>query len=104
MSQSGSVTLVTAIELARKINAAAISVVERRASLYVDLATALSQAGRIEESFRALRSAEALAPEEIAARPSVRQLVIDLLVRAPRHLVPALRTLAERVGAVGSLE
>ena len=94
----------TAIELARKIDPISVSVVERRASFFVDTATALAQAGRVEESYRALRSAEALAPEEIAARPPVRQLVVDLLVRAPRHLVPELRALAERVGAVGSLE
>jgi hypothetical protein len=94
----------TAIELARKIDLNSVAVTERRASLLVDVAAALSQAGRIEQSYRTLRAAESLAPEEIAARPTVRHLVADLLARAPNHLVAELRELATRVGLAGQLE
>ncbi len=94
----------TAIELARKIDLDSLAVIERKASLLVDAATALTQSGRVEQSYRTIRAAEALAPEEMAARPAVRQLVVDLLVRAPRHLVPELRQLAARVGATGPFE
>jgi transcriptional regulator with XRE-family HTH domain len=94
----------TAIELARKINPDTVAVTERRASLYVDAAVALLQAGRLEQSYRTIVAAESLAPEETRARPTVRQLVADLVVRAPNHLLPELRELAARVGATGMLE
>jgi len=94
----------TAIELALKIDLASVAVTERKASLLIDAAAALLQTGRLEQSYRTVCAAESLAPEEIAARPTVRQLVADMLVRAPSHLVPGLRELATRVNAIGLLE
>ncbi len=94
----------TAIEVARKIDVDSVALVERKASLLIDVAAALSQAGRVEQAYRTIRAAEAAAPEEMAARPMVRQLVADLVVRAPSHLLPALRELAKRVGATDLLE
>jgi hypothetical protein len=94
----------TAIDLARRIDLQSATIVERRASTLVDVALALSQCGRVEQSYQALRSAEALAPEEILARPSVRHLVLELLAQAPSSLSPALKALACRVHAPGVVE
>jgi transcriptional regulator with XRE-family HTH domain len=91
----------TALELSRAIDLNAVPLTERRVSLLVDTAIALWQCGRVEQTYHTLRSAEGMAPEEMAARPSVRRLVVELLVHAPKHLVPELKELAVRVGAAG---
>jgi transcriptional regulator with XRE-family HTH domain len=93
-----------AIDLARTIDLGSVTIVERRASTLIDLALALSQAGRIEQSYQALRSAEALAPEEMYSRPAVRHLVLELLIHAPSSLAQQLKALARRVHVPGLLE
>jgi hypothetical protein len=90
-----------ALELARTIDHGLLPVVERRASLHVDMAVAWWMCGRIDEAYQSLRVAELLAPEELAARPSVRELVGDLLARAPNHVMPDLRAFARRIGVTG---
>jgi len=77
---------------------------ERRATLLLDVALALWQCNRIEQSYRTICAASTLAPEEIVARPAVRQLVADLLMRAPAHLFSDLKQLAIRVGVPGVIE
>jgi tetratricopeptide (TPR) repeat protein len=73
----------TAIDLARRIDPAVITVTERKASLLIDTARAYYQWGRYEKAYGLLRAAERTAPQEIAARPVVRSLVRDLVTVAP---------------------
>jgi hypothetical protein len=62
----------TAVDLARQINLAAITVTERKASLLVDVARAFFQWGRREQAYAVLRAAERTAPEEVAAACGLR--------------------------------
>jgi len=81
----------TAIDTARRINLDQVTVTERKASLLIDTARAFLQCGRHESAYLALRAAEDIAPQEIAARPAVRQLLRDLITAAP----PSVRRQAE---------
>jgi transcriptional regulator with XRE-family HTH domain len=89
----------SAINYARRVNLGQLSVTERKASLFVDAAQAFSQWGKHEKAFRALRTAEELAPQEVRSRPAVRSLVSDLLATAPPTLRPHLSEFAARIGA-----
>jgi hypothetical protein len=82
----------TAVDLARRIDLAAITVTERKASLLIDVARAFFQWGRYEQAYAALRAAEQTAPEEVAARPAVCALARNLAALAP----PAVRRDAEQ--------
>ena len=64
----------TAIDLARQIDPAAITVTERKASLLIDVAQAFFQWGKYGQAYTALRAAEQTAPQELAARTPVRTL------------------------------
>jgi hypothetical protein len=88
----------TAIEHARRVPLAAISVPERHARLWVDVARAWHQWGKPAECYRALLAAERAAPEEVHGRPAVRTLAADLLTR-PRARMDGLHDFATRVGA-----
>jgi hypothetical protein len=88
----------TALDVARHIDLEAITVTERKANLFLDAARALLQLGRHEQSYSALRAAEMTAPEEIAARPSARRLVADLVISCPPSLRAEARQFAARVG------
>jgi tetratricopeptide (TPR) repeat protein len=88
-----------AVDRARNVDVGAIPVVERRASLWIDIARAFSQWHKDEEAVRALLAAERIAPEEVRGRKAV-QLLVDQLRR--QHRGPssgALTDLASRVGA-----
>lgn len=89
----------TAIDLARRINLAAITVTERKASLLVDVARAFFQWGRYEQAYAALRAAEQTAPEEVAARPAVGALARDVAVLAPSGIRRDAEQFASRIGA-----
>ena len=93
----------TAIDLARGIDLGSVAIVERQASTLIDVALALSQCGRIEQSYQTLRTAESLASEEMYSRLAVRHLVLELLIHAPSSLEPELKALARRVHAPGHL-
>ena len=82
----------TAVDLARRIDLAAITVTERKASLLIDVARAFFQWGRYEQAYASLRAAEQTAPEEVAARPAVCALARNLAALAP----PAVRRDAEQ--------
>jgi hypothetical protein len=51
--------------------------------LIIDTARAFLQYGKHENAYLALRAARDIAPEEIAGRPAVRQLLRVLIVSAP---------------------
>jgi hypothetical protein len=89
----------TAVDLARRINLAAIAVTERKASLLIDVARAFFQWGRYEQAYASLRAAEQTAPEEVAARPAVRALVRNLATLAPPSVRREAEQFASRIGA-----
>lgn len=76
----------TAIDLARQINLAAITVTERKAGLLIDVARAFFQWGRYERAYAALRAAEETAPQEVASRPSLGTLVRNIAALAPASI------------------
>ncbi len=82
----------TAVDVARGIDLAAITVTQRKASLLIDTARAFLQWGRHEKAYIALRAAQETAPEEVTGRPSVHRLVRDLITSAP----PSIRRDAEQ--------
>ncbi|MEU8075155.1 helix-turn-helix transcriptional regulator [Catellatospora citrea] len=75
----------TAIELARKIPLDKVTIAERRASLFLDVARAYTMWGRHEQGLDALRAALKTAPEEITARPAAGRLITDLAALARGH-------------------
>lgn len=89
----------TAVDLARRINLAAIAVTERKASLLIDVARAFFQWGRYEQAHAALRAAEQTAPEEVAARPAVCALARNLAALAPPGIRRDAEQFASRIGA-----
>jgi len=89
----------TAIDLARQINPAAITVTERKASLLIDVAQAFFQWGRYGQAYTALRTAEQTAPQEVAARAPVRTLARNLAALTPLGLRRDAGHLADRIGA-----
>jgi tetratricopeptide (TPR) repeat protein len=89
----------TAVDLARRINLAAITVTERKASLLIDVARAFFQWGRYEQAYAALRAAEQTAPEEVAARPAVCALARNLAALAPPGIRRDAEQFASRIGA-----
>ena len=82
----------TAVEVARRIDLATVTVPERKASLLIDTARAFLQWGKPDKAYIALRAAEETAHEEVAGRPSVHRLVRQLVTTAP----PTLRRDAEQ--------
>jgi hypothetical protein len=90
----------TAVSLARTIALGQMAVPERRAMLMLDTARALTQWGRYERAFTAIRSAEGHAPEEVRGRRAVHQLITDLARRAPAPLQRRVHDYAISVGAM----
>ena len=89
----------TAIDLARQIDPAAITVTERKASLLIDVAQAFFQWGKYGQAYTALRAAEQTALQELAARAPVRTLARNLAALAPPGLRHDAGHLADRIGA-----
>jgi len=89
----------TAIDLARQIDPAAITVTERKASLLIDVAQAFFQWGKYGQAYTALRAAEQTAPQEVAARAPVHTLARNLAALAPPGLRCDAGHLADRIGA-----
>jgi tetratricopeptide (TPR) repeat protein len=75
----------TAITFARQVRVDRITLAERKASLFVDVAQAYTQWGRHEQALSALRAAYRIAPEEIRSRPAVHRIVDDLAVLSRGH-------------------
>jgi transcriptional regulator with XRE-family HTH domain len=85
----------TAVDVARSVDLAKLTVPERKASLFIDTARAFLQWGKHDRAYLALRAAEQAAHEEVAGRPSVHRLVRQLATTAP----PTLRRDAEQFAA-----
>jgi hypothetical protein len=85
-----------AVAAAARIVPASLPTTERRARYWTDTARAWATWGKREECVSALLAAEREAPEEIHARPAVRDLVSGLLVTG--RVGPELRGLATRCG------
>lgn len=75
----------TAIVFARRVQLDKITLAERKASLFVDVAKAYTQWGRHDNGLSALRSAYRIAPEEVRSRPAVRGIVTDLAALSRGH-------------------
>jgi hypothetical protein len=88
----------TAIDVARRVDLSKISVTERKAALLLDVSRAFLQWGRHEQSYTALRAAEATAHEEVAGRPSVHRLVRDLRGAAPASIRRDVDQFATQIG------
>ncbi|HEX5493691.1 MAG TPA: helix-turn-helix transcriptional regulator [Mycobacteriales bacterium] len=89
----------TAIDHARQVHSGAIRLPERQARYWIDVARAFDQWGKPAESFRALRIAETVAPEELCVQPKVRALALRLLATPTTPAMSGLRQFAVRVGA-----
>jgi transcriptional regulator with XRE-family HTH domain len=89
----------TAVDVARGTDLSGITVAERKATLLIDTARAYLQWGRHEKAYIALRTAEQVAPEEVAGRPSVHRLVRELAATAPPALRRDAASFAAGIGA-----
>ncbi|WP_019872440.1 hypothetical protein [Salinispora oceanensis] len=88
----------TAIAVARTVPLDKLTLVERRASLYVDVARAYTQWGRYEHGLNALRNAYEVAPEEIRCRPNVHRVARDLAILATGSTRTAAVDFAQSAG------
>ena len=91
----------TAIDLARGVSPAAITVTERKATLFIDIARAFMQLRRHENAYLSVRAAHEIAPEEVTGRAAVRTLVRDLVATAPPT---TRRDAAEFAASIGAAE
>jgi transcriptional regulator with XRE-family HTH domain len=89
----------TAIEHARQIRSGTITLPERQARYWTDVARAFDQWGKPAACYTALRAAEAAAPEETRAQPKVRALTTRLLSAPTTPAMSGLRDFAVRTGA-----
>ncbi|AXB44921.1 helix-turn-helix domain-containing protein [Amycolatopsis albispora] len=87
----------TAIERARAIRPETITIPERRARYWQEVAQAWHGWGKPEAAFRAVRQVERCAPQELN-RPWARQLTRELLGAPRANPLPGLREFAARVG------
>ena len=89
----------TALSFARQVPLDKISLAERRAYLFVDVAHAYTQWGRHEQALTALKTAQRIAPEEVRSRPAVHRLVGDLAALSRGHLRAEVTDFATAAGA-----
>ncbi|WP_042419674.1 helix-turn-helix domain-containing protein [Streptacidiphilus anmyonensis] len=87
-----------ALNAARPLLRRRIPAPERQAALWVDLARAYNQQGKLFEGYRALRIAERHAAEDIRRRPDIRELVADMAARDRRGTLPELRQFSRELG------
>jgi hypothetical protein len=92
----------TALAYAAKVRPERITVAERRASFWVDVARACVQRRWSQRAFDALLAAEECAPEEITARPAVHALIGDLQASDPRRSLYRLHEFAARTASAMS--
>ena len=71
---------------------------ERRGRYLIDVARALAGRGRDTEAVQALKQAEEATPEEVRSHRLTRELLVTLLSRERRGVVPELRGIANRSG------
>lgn len=85
-----------ALQTARTISPASVTVTERRACFYIDVGRAWYGRGHYEQAYLALRAADETAPEEVK-RAAVRQLADDIAAVAPPALRGRAREFAARI-------
>jgi len=85
-----------AIAAAAEVAPASLPTTERRARYWTDTARAHAQRGRREDCIQALLAAEYEAPQDVRARPAIRDLIRGLLITG--RIGPELRGLAQRSG------
>jgi transcriptional regulator with XRE-family HTH domain len=88
----------SAVDTARRVDPAMIPTTERKATFLVDTARAFLQWGKHANACIALRAAEETAHEEVAGRPSVHQIVRDLVTSAPPSVRRDAEQLATQIG------
>jgi transcriptional regulator with XRE-family HTH domain len=88
----------SAVDTARKVDPGMIPTTERKATFLVDTARAFLQWGKHANACIALRAAEETAHEEVAGRPSVHQVVRDLVTSAPPSVRRDAEQLATQIG------
>lgn len=89
----------TAVRLARTIDINKLDLPERKATLLLDIARALTQWGRWQQAFEAIQGAERYAPEEVRARPVIHAMIQDLALRAPARLRAQVYEYARQIGS-----
>jgi hypothetical protein len=89
----------TAVASAAAVDLARLQLPERKAMLLLDTARALTQWGKWDRAFDAIRSAERHAPEEVRARPAAHRLINELAQRSPNPLQRRVRAYARQIGA-----
>jgi hypothetical protein len=89
----------SAVAYAKKIEMATLELPERKAMVLLDTARALTQWGKLERAFDAIRQAERFAPEEVRRRPSVHQMIVELSQRSPAPLQRQIQAYAASVRA-----
>lgn len=85
-------------EFARQVDRSALRSVQRRAHLHIGAGRGLFLAGRPDAAVRQFLAADAVAPAELRTRPSVREIVAQMVRDARRQGSGELRELAVRVG------
>ena len=90
----------TALDLARAVDLATMTVPERKATFLLDTARAFLQCGKHERAYLALRAAADVAPEEITGRRAVHQVVADLMATAPPSIRSQARQFGHRIGLI----
>ncbi|MGV9301824.1 hypothetical protein ACWDLG_00485 [Nonomuraea sp. NPDC003727] len=85
---------------ARHVQIDSLPINERKATLLLDTSRALLMCGKHEQALHILRAAGEIAPEEIAGRDAVPQLVRDIPATAPISVRRDAREYAESVGVI----
>jgi hypothetical protein len=85
-----------AIAAANQVPPASLPATERRARYWTDVTRAYAQWGRCEDCIQALPAAEHEAPQDIHARPAIRDLIRSMLITG--RTGPELHGLAQRCG------
>jgi transcriptional regulator with XRE-family HTH domain len=90
------------IRRAEQVNTATLpaDLLERRASVFIDLGRAYVQRRDDAAATAVLRQAEELAPEEVHYSVPVREALREMLKREHRYATPELRPLARRTGII----
>jgi len=88
-----------AVQLATAVPLAKIALPERKASLCIDTARALSQWRKYDRALAAIRTAERFAPEEVRSRRSVHHLIGELARHGPPSVQRQVRQYADSIGA-----
>nr|WP_237524426.1 helix-turn-helix transcriptional regulator [Streptomyces sp. SID5643] len=86
-----------ALQAAGPLTKRPIPVPERRAALWVEIARAQSQLGRLADGYQALRMAETCAAQDVQ-RPAIRNLAADMASRDHRRTLPELHRFSHRLG------